>query len=110
MNIAVWNFHEVLHKDNLMFSSNNELNRGEDSLKPFYYLYKNLINLNHKVDFIFNFSSIEEIDIFVFINYPDDKNDIVKKALQTNKIKILYIYECETIHPNNYKYLYKFNF
>ena len=110
MNIAVWNFHEVLHEDNLMFSSNNELNRGEDSLKPFYYLYKNLHKLNHKVDFIFNFSNIEEIDIFVFINYPDDNNDIVKKALQTNKIKILYMYECEAIHPNNYKYLNKFNF
>ena len=110
MNIGVWNFHEILHEHNVMFSEDNELNRGEDSLKPFYRLCMHLKNLGHQIRILYEYENLDEIDLFIYINFPNLKKDIIKNSFKTSKSKILFMYECEAIHPSNYDNLDKFDY
>ena len=41
--IGIWNYHDVLNKNGLFISKNPGYYLGEDSMKSFYNVYKNLL-------------------------------------------------------------------
>ncbi len=99
--IGVWNYYESLNKENYLLL-NSSTGIGDDLLKPFNKLYldgkKNNINFM-TLDMIDNFNNM---DGFIFFDFPDLNNEYVEKVFKTGFPKYLIIFESELIRPDNW--------
>lgn len=101
MKIGVWNFYEELNYNNYMLL-NSSTGIGDDLLKPVNKLYSE--GQEHCIDFM-TLDMIEDfnnIDGFIFFDFPNFKNEYVEKSFTTNKPKYLIIFESELIRPDNW--------
>lgn len=103
MLIGVWNYYESLHKNNFMLSAFTGSSLGEDSMKSFYDFYLKSRKKGYQVKILNNIKDINKVDLLIFINYPNIKNNIPKYALTTSKPKFLLNYECPTIYPETWR-------
>jgi hypothetical protein len=103
MLIGVLNYYESLYKNNFMLSSFTGSSLGEDSMKSFYDFYLKSRKKGYQVKILNNIKDINKVDLFIFINYPNIKNNIPKYALTTSKPKFLLNYECPTIYPETWR-------
>lgn len=110
MNIAFYNVHENLNKDNFMFENKNA-SLGDDLLSPLLALkkYANMIGINiATVDVM----DLNQVDALVFLDMPNLTNKYFKYALESKKRIFLILCECEIINKkdynrNNHKYFMK---
>lgn len=101
LTIGVWNYYEELNANNRMFND-PQVGIGDNLLKPWNDLYtvarENGVDLV-SLDLI---QDVNEVDGFVFIDFPNINHRLVQSALETNKPKYLIIYETEIIKPDNW--------
>ena len=103
MLIGVWNYHESLHKNNFMLSPFTGSCLGEDSMKSFYDFYLKSKKKGYELRILNKIKDINKVDLLIFINYPNIKNNIPKYALTISKPKFLLNYECPTIYPETWE-------
>jgi glycosyltransferase involved in cell wall biosynthesis len=99
--IGVWNYYEELNVNNRMFTD-PQVGIGDNLLKPWNDFYS--IARENGVDLV-SFDLIEDfntVDGFLFIDFPNVNNPLVRSALATSKPKYLIIYETEVIRPENW--------
>ena len=89
MILGVWNYHEILHKNNYMLTNLTEDCLGEDSMLSFYEFTKEAKKQGHQVEIITNNRNFDEYDAFIFINFPKRSNKLVNDALNSKKPKYL---------------------
>ena len=111
MLIGLWNYHEVLNKNNFMLSSNTKSVLGEDILQSFYEFCLDAKSNNHEFKILNVDTCYKKYDLFIFFNYPNSNKKYVQEALQSSKPKYLFNLECPTIYPETWdKNVYgKFN-
>lgn len=100
--IGIWNYYEELNYNNYLLL-NKDAPIGDNLLKPFNMLY--LEGKNNNIDFM-TFDMIErfeDMDCFIFFDFPRVTNELVKKAFNSNKPKYLVIFESELIRPDNWE-------
>ena len=102
MLLGVWNYHEILHKNNYMLSKSTEDCLGEDSMVSFYEFSLEAERRGHKVEILNKERTFDNYDAFIFLNFPKIHNELVKKALSSNKPKYLINLECPTIYPQTW--------
>jgi hypothetical protein len=91
---------EPYFQQNIIFDpSNLEANR-DDCLRQYIELRNSLQKKNISLDTV-DILSIEDADIVIFINVPDNTNPYFQKALKYNKICYVLINELEHIHKMN---------
>jgi hypothetical protein len=102
MKIAFWSFYEENCVDMKMFHQADSV-VAEGIFKKWNTLFQecklrgiSIVGLNTVKDF-------EEVDFFVFSDFPRLTNPMVQKVLQSDKPKILIIEEGPLIHPDNWK-------
>jgi len=99
--IGIWNNYESLNTNNyLLFNKNAGI--GDDLLKPFNELY--LVGKENKMDFMTldMIRNFEEMDGFIFFDFPRLSNKYVIEALKINVPKYLVIFESNIIKSDNW--------
>ena len=102
MLIGIWNYHEILHRDNFMLSPNTNSVLGEDVLKSFYEFTKDADLSEHEFKILDDRLNFKTYDKFIFFNYPKLDKKIVKDAINSSKPKYLFNLECPTIYPQTW--------
>lgn len=99
--VAFHNYYEELNKNGKMFFEENA-GIGDNLLKPTNVLYQECLKNNIQPVILTEFENLENVDIFVFFDIPDFKNQIVQKALKLHKRNILFLCENEVVRPDQY--------
>jgi hypothetical protein len=99
--IGVWNYYESLNTENYLLL-NKDAGIGDNLLEPFNKLY--LKGQDENIDFmtIDMIDTFEDMDGFIFFDFPNLKNDFVKKVFKIDAPKYLVIFESELIKPENW--------
>ena len=66
--IGVWNYHRVINNRKKFLSDDPGYYLGEDSMKAFYNVYKNLEEQNIDFKILYEIKNFEDIDLLIFIN------------------------------------------
>ncbi len=102
MRVAVSNFYDRYTTDGYLFK-NTYVANGHNSFKPWCDLYD--YGQAHGIDFV-TLDQVADIatdlDAVVFVERPKPGNALSDAALQANIVKILLIYECPLIKPDNW--------
>jgi hypothetical protein len=101
MKVGFWNYYEGLNNNNYMFL-NPAAPIGDNLLKPLNDLYEHARQMGLEfmtLDMVENFGAI---DAFVFFDFPNRKNPLVQKALESAAPKYLVLMETEVIKPDNW--------
>jgi len=111
MKVAFWNYYESLSYQNFMFLHEN-VPLGDNLLKPLNELFCYARECGLELMTLDMVNDFNEIDAFVFMDFPNKSNPLVEKALSQTAPKYLIINECEVIKPdnwdvNNHKYFEK---
>ena len=102
LKIAFWSFYENNCRNMKMFyEKDHEI--AEGIFKKWNTLYNECVKVGIDIVSLDTVRDFDEVDFFVFVDFPVLSNLIVKKALKTHKPKILIIEEGPLIHPNNWK-------
>jgi len=101
MKIGVWNYYEVFNDNNSLFL-NASVEIDENLLSPFHEMY--LYGKKHDIHFMTLdvVEKFEDMDGFLFLDFPNLKNSYVKQALKLDLPKYLVIFESEAIKPDNW--------
>jgi len=106
MKIAIWGKEEEIflkffgnlnfHKDDVILDAIDQLNHLISTLKT----TNEIVSLNEVINF-------EDVDLYIFVDFPDLSNKFVKKAFNSKKYNFLITFENQLIWPNNFnkKYL-----
>ena len=99
--IGIWNYYESLNKENYLLL-NTDAGIGDNLLEPFNKLY--LKGQDENIDFMTldMVGGFYDMDGFLFFDFPNLKNDFVKKAFKKDAPKYLVIFESELIRPANW--------
>lgn len=100
MQIGVWFVYESMNANGALFDPSSELNR-DNCLAPYHRLRD--YGLQHGVQFdTLPMVDIETCDAFLFIEFPDMSNTLVKQAFATGKPRFLIAHECPVVYLANW--------
>ena len=102
MNIAIWGKEEKVflkvfgdlkfQKDEVILDAIDQLNHLINSIK-----------VTHVVTPLHKVANFNDIDLYIFVDFPDLSNEFVKKAFNSKKHNFLITFENQLICPNNFK-------
>lgn len=101
MKIGIWNYYEELNYNNYLLL-HKDAPIGDDLLITFNKLYQ--YGLLKGIEFLTldMISSFDEMDAFLFLDFPKLDTSYVQKAFKAKKPMYLVLFECEVIKPNNW--------
>ncbi len=102
MRIGVWNCYEELNRNNYMLL-HPDAPIGDGLLKPFNELYRFAQTRGVALDTLDMVRDFKVIDAFLFMDFPDMKHALVKRAFATGAPRYLILWESELIRPSNWK-------
>lgn len=101
MKVGIWNYYEELNYNNyLLFNKDAPI--GDDLLLTFNLMY--LSGLENDIEFITldMIKDYNEIDAFIFFDFPKMTTSYVQKAFNAKKPMYLVLFECEVIKKDNW--------
>jgi hypothetical protein len=108
MKIVIWGREEELIKK---FFDSYKFNEDEEDFDQIGHLIKTLEKNNNIIVPLHKILNFDDIDLYIFIDFPNLSNKFVKKAFDSKKYNFLITFENKLICPNNFniKYLSLFN-
>ncbi|MBU1097695.1 MAG: glycosyltransferase [Bacteroidetes bacterium] len=103
--IGVWGLYEELCRNNKMFFC-ADAPIGDNLLKPTNELYKYFKSNNLELKSIDTIANLEDSELFIFFDFPNNGDPLAKKVFATDKPKFLIINESKIITPINWHPLY----
>lgn len=101
MKIGIWNYYEELNYNNyLLLNKNAPI--GDNLLVPFNKMYQNGLLLDIEFMTLDVVNSFDDIDAFIFFDFPKLHTNVVRKAFNAKKPMYLVIFESELIRPDNW--------
>jgi len=99
--VGVWNYYEELNDNGYMFF-NSDAGIGDNLLKPINELYLQGIKENIEFKSLSELNDYDEVDLFLFMDFPNKNNSLVRESLDSSKPKFLIISETEVIKGDNW--------
>jgi hypothetical protein len=99
--VGFWNYYEELNRNNYMFL-NPGTSLGDDLLRPLNDLYEYARQQNLEFMTLDMVSNFEELDAFVFMDFPNLNNSLIQRAFASAAPKYLILWESEIIKPDNW--------
>jgi glycosyltransferase involved in cell wall biosynthesis len=99
--LAAWGYYEQQYYDNWIFH-NAHTSIGDNLLKPMNELFKVASFNNIEIKSLDTIKNYEEIDAFIFLDFPDLAKATVKKAFTMDKPRYLMAIESPIVRPQNW--------
>jgi len=111
LKVAFHNFYENITENGYIFKENASVINGQDSLKPWVEFYKKSDELGWEMYTLDQVEDVNALDAVFFMDRPKEENLKCTEVIQSSNIfKILCLYECPMIKPNNWDLEYHQNF